>query len=551
MTAQEPARRRARRGDGLRVARRRRLRARRVVVAHPGDHARPRAGGAGAGRARQDAVLARRPARPPDRVRRGDRGALAQPGGVAGRGRDRASAGASTGSIAAAANLVAYLREQAQATGEVPSDRTSSSSAIVDEIGDWRVCVLSPFGARVHAPWATAVTARLRGATAGEVEAIWSDDGIVFRLPESDEPPEVALLLPAADEIEDRVIRALGQTSLFAARFRENAARALLLPRRHPGRRSPLWAQRKRAADLLAVASRYGSFPILLETYRECLRDVFDLPGLVDILRRIESRRIRVRHGRLAHALALRGVAAVLLRGELHLRRRRAAGRAAGAGALGRPGAAARAAGRGRAARAARCRRDRGPRAVPAAARGLQDPAARRPARSPARAGRSDRGGDSRALGGSGGGAAVDRGAAARPAGGARDDRRRGSNRGRGGRGTVSGRPGCAASARTSGRVPRAGPRRARRSPLAVRADPRPVPRRGRRRAVRDPRGNGPARAGSPGGARPGDPGRLSPGRPLRANGASPACCGRSSGARSPSSAARSSPSSPSRSRVS
>jgi len=194
----------------------------------------------------------------------------------------------------AAANLVAYLREQAEATGQVPSDRTIVVERFKDEIGDWRVCVLSPFGARVHAPWATAVTARLEEATAGEVQAIWSDDGMVFRLPESDEPPDVSLFIPAADEIEDRVVRALGDTSLFAARFRENAARALLLPRRHPGRRSPLWAQRKRAADLLAVAARYGSFPILLETYRECLRDVFDLPGLVGLLQRVASRRIRV-----------------------------------------------------------------------------------------------------------------------------------------------------------------------------------------------------------------------------------------------------------------
>ena len=123
---------------------------------------------------------------------------------------------------------------------------------------------------------------------------LWSDDGIVFRLPESDEPPAVADFFPAPDEVEELVTRSLGGTSLFAARFRENAARALLLPRRHPGRRSPLWAQRKRAANLLAVASRYGSFPILLETYRECLRDVFDLPGLVDILRRVSNRRLRV-----------------------------------------------------------------------------------------------------------------------------------------------------------------------------------------------------------------------------------------------------------------
>ncbi len=209
----------------------------------------------------------------------------------------------------AAANLRAYLEEQREATGEVPSDRTIVVERYLDEVGDWRVCLLSPFGARVHAPWATAVLAKLSdGAGTGpaglhppqsrsrasDAEMLWSDDGIVFRLPESEEPPEVSDFLPAPDEVEDLVARNLGETSLFAARFRENAARALLLPRRHPGRRSPLWAQRKRAADLLAVAARYGSFPILLETYRECLRDVFDLPGLVEILRRVASRRIRV-----------------------------------------------------------------------------------------------------------------------------------------------------------------------------------------------------------------------------------------------------------------
>jgi ATP-dependent Lhr-like helicase len=194
----------------------------------------------------------------------------------------------------AAANLIAYLEEQSEATGEVPSDRTLVVERYQDDIGDWRVCVLSPWGARVHAPWATAVLAGLRQSNAGDVEALWSDDGMVFRIPESDEPPDVSLFLPAAEDIEDLVVRSLGESSLFAARFRENAARALLLPRRHPGRRSPLWQQRKRAADLLAVASRYGSFPIILETYRECLRDVFDLPGLTEILRRVASRSIRV-----------------------------------------------------------------------------------------------------------------------------------------------------------------------------------------------------------------------------------------------------------------
>jgi ATP-dependent Lhr-like helicase len=193
----------------------------------------------------------------------------------------------------AARNLLAYLREQAEATSEVPSDRTLVVERTVDEVGDFRVCVLSPFGARVHAPWATAVTARLKAEVAG-VESLWSDDGMVFRLPESEAPPEPGLFFPSPDEIEELVVQSLGSTSLFAARFRENAARALLLPRRFPGKRSPLWAQRKRAADLLGVARRYGSFPILLETYRECLRDVFDLPGLVEVLRRVRDRRLRV-----------------------------------------------------------------------------------------------------------------------------------------------------------------------------------------------------------------------------------------------------------------
>src|SRR4051812_8379848 len=194
----------------------------------------------------------------------------------------------------AARNLLQYLCEQVEVTGEVPSDRTVVVERYVDEVGDWRVCVLTPFGARVHAPWATAVVAGLKADRDTEIESMYSDDGMVFRLPESDEPPDPDLFFPAPDEIEDLVTRSLGGTSLFAARFRENAARALLLPRRHPGKRSPLWAQRKRAADLLAVAQRYGSFPVLLETYRECLRDVFDLPGLTELLRRVQDRRVRV-----------------------------------------------------------------------------------------------------------------------------------------------------------------------------------------------------------------------------------------------------------------
>jgi len=194
----------------------------------------------------------------------------------------------------AARVLRTYLRDQVAATGEVPSDQTIVVERYLDEFGDHRVCLMSPLGARVHAPWALAIVARLREEGGVEVEAMWSDDGIVLRFPAADAPPEVAPLLFAADEIEDRVVGALGPTAVFAARFRENAARALLLPRRLPGKRSPLWAQRRRAADLLAVAARFGSFPMILETYRECLRDVFDLPALRELLRQIAARELRV-----------------------------------------------------------------------------------------------------------------------------------------------------------------------------------------------------------------------------------------------------------------
>jgi ATP-dependent Lhr-like helicase len=194
----------------------------------------------------------------------------------------------------AAKNLVAYLEDQREATGVLPDDRTIVLERTRDEMGDWRLCLLSPWGGRVHAPWATALEARLRQAGEAEVESIWSDDGIVVRLPERERPPDAADLLPDPEEIEDLVAHELGGTSLFAARFREAAARALLLPRRRPGYRTPLWMQRKRAHDLLQVAARYPSFPIILEAYRECLRDVFDLPGLVDIACRVRRREIRL-----------------------------------------------------------------------------------------------------------------------------------------------------------------------------------------------------------------------------------------------------------------
>ncbi len=194
----------------------------------------------------------------------------------------------------AAENLLRYLEEQARATGRVPSDEDILIERMRDELGDWRICVLSPYGQQVHAPWCMAATARIREERGIEAEAMWSDDGFVLRLPETDEPVDSDVLLPDPAEFRDLVLRQLGSTSLFAARFREAAGRALLLPKRRPGTRSPLWAQRKRSADLLAVASRYSTFPLLLETYRECIRDTFDLPTTVAILRRIRNGQIRV-----------------------------------------------------------------------------------------------------------------------------------------------------------------------------------------------------------------------------------------------------------------
>ena len=194
----------------------------------------------------------------------------------------------------AAENLVRYLADQAAATGSVPDDRTIVIERTRDELGDWRICLLSPFGGRIHAPWAMAVVERVRAETGTDAETMWTDDGFVIRFPETESPPDPALLLPASDEAEALVVRQLGGTALFAAKFREAAARALLLPRRRPGGRTPLWQQRKRAADLLGVAAKYGSFPMILEAYRELLRDVFDIPALVETLAKIEARDIRV-----------------------------------------------------------------------------------------------------------------------------------------------------------------------------------------------------------------------------------------------------------------
>lgn len=224
----------------------------------------------------------------------------------------------------AATNLVAYLEEQREATAVLPSDRQIVVERFRDEIGDWRICVLSTFGGRVHAPWALAIEARARERFGIQVATMVSDDGIVLRVPDAgwadtfgfppdglgfgapDDAPTPAapdwlddatlmeVLLPDAEEVEDLVVGELANSTLFASRFRECAARALLLPKRRPGGRTPLWQQRQRAQDLLAVASRFGSFPIVLETYRECLRDVFDVPALQGLLGDVASRRVRV-----------------------------------------------------------------------------------------------------------------------------------------------------------------------------------------------------------------------------------------------------------------
>ncbi len=194
----------------------------------------------------------------------------------------------------AADNLLRYLEDQHRAAGVVPDDRTVLIERSTDAVGDWRLSVLTPFGSRVHAPWAMAAAARLRDERGIDADVMWSDDGFVVRVPGGEDPPDTAWMVPDPDEVERLVIRQLGSTAMFAARFREAAGRALLLPRRRPGARTPLWQQRKRAASLLAVAARFGSFPIVLETYRECLRDIFDLPALVDLLTRVRSRSIRV-----------------------------------------------------------------------------------------------------------------------------------------------------------------------------------------------------------------------------------------------------------------
>ena len=188
--------------------------------------------------------------------------------------------------------MLEFLREQQSATRVIPSDRAIVVERFRDEIGDWRLCVLSPFGGRVHAAWGLALSARIRDQLGLESDAIWSDDGIIVHLPDAEEPPGAELVMLEPDEVEDAVVAELGASALFGARFRENAARALLIPRARPGKRTPLWQQRLKSQSLLEVAKKYGEFPVILETYRECLRDVLDVPGLVELLTALHRREI-------------------------------------------------------------------------------------------------------------------------------------------------------------------------------------------------------------------------------------------------------------------
>ena len=324
--------RRARRGDGLRVPGRRRLRTRHHQLAHRGHHPRPRAGDAP-------------PSASPARCRSG------RATGWAGR---RSSARRSAGSSEkcppgakgavreriermglderAVNNLIAFIDEQKASTGQIPTDTTLVVERFRDELGDWRLVLHSPYGMPVHAPWALAVNARLRDRFGIDGSAMASDDGIILRIPETDaEPPGADLFLFEAAELETIVTDEVGGSALFAARFRECAARALLMPRYNPGRRSPLWQQRQRASQLLDVARKYPSFPILLETVREVLQDVYDLPALAALTRDIESRKIRVVETEtefpspFARSLLFNYVAAFMYEGDTPLAEKRAA----------------------------------------------------------------------------------------------------------------------------------------------------------------------------------------------------------------------------------
>ena len=287
----------------------------------------------------------------------------------------------------AASNLRRYLDEQAEATGAIPDDRTIVIERFADEIGDWRVCILTPFGSRVHAPWAMAIEERLERNDL-PVQVLWSDDGIILRLPEALDSVATELLLPDPDELDDLIVARLPSTSLFASKFRENAARALLLPRRRPGERTPLWQQRQRAADLLEVASGYPSFPMLLETTARMHARHLRRRRVARSAQRHSLAQGADRAGRDPPRVAVRAVAAVRVDRGLHVRGRRAARRTPRRRPRARPRSPARPHGRRGTARAPRSRRARTARARTATPRSRT---ARPPRRRPARSARRSR----------------------------------------------------------------------------------------------------------------------------------------------------------------
>jgi ATP-dependent Lhr-like helicase len=227
-------------------------------------------------------------------------------------------------------NLLTYLDDQAAATGAVPDDRTLIVERFRDEVGDWRVCLHTPFGGRVHAPLALALEAHLREKLGVDARSLWTDDGIAMHLPEVESPPSLEELILDPEEVQSLVSAQLPASALFAARFRDNAARSLLLPKRRPGQRTPLWQQRMRSAGLLQVAGQYPDFPILAETWREVMSDHFDMPALTSLLRAIRSREIRVvavdteRASPFASSLLFSYVAEYMYEGDQPLAERRA-----------------------------------------------------------------------------------------------------------------------------------------------------------------------------------------------------------------------------------
>lgn len=194
----------------------------------------------------------------------------------------------------AADHLHAYLRTQQQASGVIPSDQCIVVERFCDEVGDWRVCILSPFGSRVHAPWSMAISAKLSEHGIENPQMHWTDDGIALHLPDTGRELDLSLLLPSCEELQELIVSALAGSALFATRFRENAARALLLPKQRPGKRTPLWLQRLKSQQLLDATKSIPGFPIGMETYRECMLDVFDLPALENLLKQIHDTSIAI-----------------------------------------------------------------------------------------------------------------------------------------------------------------------------------------------------------------------------------------------------------------